>query len=77
MPMEVLFYTDELLNRGVLHLPSFLGGRGYLDWQDFLEHFLVYRLFVCAIMCQEQQFLNLLNFIQICYLREKDQCSVT
>lgn len=76
MPMEVLFYTDELLNSGVLHLPSFLRGRWYLDWQDFLEHFLVYKLLVHAIMCQEHWFLNLLNFIQICYLREKDQCSV-
>jgi len=39
MPREVLFYADELLNHVVLHLLSFLGARGYLDWQDFWSTF--------------------------------------
>lgn len=76
MPMEALFCTDELLNCGLFCLPSFLGRSSYLDWQNFMEHFLVYKLVVCAVILQEQQFVNLLNFIQICYLRRKDLCSV-
>lgn len=30
MPMEVLFYVDELLNCGLFHLPSFLGRSTFL-----------------------------------------------
>lgn len=76
MPMEVFFCVDELLNCGLFRLPSFLVRISYLDWQNVVEHFLVYKLVVCAVILQEQQFLNLLNFIQICYLRRKDLCSV-
>lgn len=69
--MEVLFYTDELLNHGVLHLPSFSGRKGVFRLTRLLEHFLVCGLLVYAIMFREQRFLNLLNLIQVCYLWEK------
>lgn len=76
IPMEVLFCVDELLNCGLFYLPFFLGRSSYLDQQNFVEHFLVYKLVVRAIILQEEQFLNLLNFIHICYLRGKELCSV-
>lgn len=76
MPIEVLFCVDKLLNCGLFHLASFLGRSSYLDWQNFVEYFLVYKVIVYAVILQEQLFLNLLNFIQICYLRGKDLCSV-
>jgi len=55
-----------------LFLLLFMGGC-LLDRHDFMELLLVYKLHVYSIMQQEQKFLNLLDFIQICCIKEKEQ----
>lgn len=59
----------------LLFLLLFMGGC-LLDRQDFMELLLLYKLHVYSIMQQEQKFLNLLDFIQICCINEKEQSSV-
>lgn len=70
-PMEVLFYTDELLNHGVLYLLSFLGRKRIFGLTGLFGAFSCLWAFVCAVIFPEQQFLILLNLIQVCYLWEK------